>query len=167
MAEQTRRVMTILGMDGKSHISNDEKLSVTYASTEFPGLEFTEVWRTHSFPIDLSEQYQHLEKFDRDLPVGQTRFGILCMPPLKDLLTYQASIGNIINDVKKFRLHKTNTIDYVTILSGQVYLVVDSGEEALLNSGDLVVQRGAMHSWHNHTEELCFMSIVQIGTREK
>jgi quercetin dioxygenase-like cupin family protein len=59
--------------------------------------------------------------------------------------------------------HRTNTIDYVTILSGEIWLCLDE-TEVLLNAGDCVVQGGVVHTWKNRTQETCFASVVMVGT---
>ena len=49
--------------------------------------------------------------------------------------------------------HATDTLDYVTVLSGQVTLVV-GGSEVTLGPGDSVVQQpGVPHDWQNRSAE--------------
>lgn len=45
-------------------------------------------------------------------------------------------------------------------------MVLDSGEETLLKTGDVVVQRGAMHSWANKGNVPCRMLCVMLGSEE-
>lgn len=160
-----RRVVTSINRENESIIHSDQWLEPTVKSSEFPGIEITEIWGTKQFPIDLNQEYESMETFSRDLAPGHTRFGILRMPPLKKLLAYQKKQGFSVKNIDEFRLHKTNTLDYVTILSGQMTLVLESGEKTLLKTGDLLVQRRTMHTWHNEEKEDCIMSIVQIGIK--
>lgn len=46
-------------------------------------------------------------------------------------------------------LHRTVTIDYGVHISGDLELVLDSGEARRLKPGDVVVQRGTNHAWRN------------------
>lgn len=163
MENNIRRVVTANNLAGSSFIVNDEFLSPVGIPNEPPQIKITEIWHTEATFNNQKENSMTFKEFTRDLLPGQTRFGILSMPPLKDLLAYQIALGNPVHNIKQFRMHKTNTIDYVTIMSGQVTLVLDNGEEALLHSGDVVVQQNTMHSWHNHAYEPCIMSVVQIG----
>lgn len=39
-------------------------------------------------------------------------------------------------------MHRTVSLDYGVVLEGEVYLVLDSGEERLMRRGDISVQRG-------------------------
>ena len=46
-------------------------------------------------------------------------------------------------------MHRTQTLDYAIVISGQVELSLDSGEKRVCNAGDCVVQRATMHAWKN------------------
>jgi uncharacterized cupin superfamily protein len=45
--------------------------------------------------------------------------------------------------------HRTETLDYVVILSGEIDLELDGDEVAHLKAGDVAIQRGGMHTWMN------------------
>ena len=61
-------------------------------------------------------------------------------------------------------MHRTETVDYGIVLSGEVWLVVDDGETRL-GPGDVVVQRGTNHAWSNRTEETARMAFVLVDGR--
>ena len=46
-------------------------------------------------------------------------------------------------------MHRTVSLDFGVVLEGEVEVVLDSGETRLLKRGDLAIQRGTMHAWHN------------------
>jgi quercetin dioxygenase-like cupin family protein len=58
-------------------------------------------------------------------------------------------------------MHRTETIDYGIVLSGEIWLVLDD-EEVHLRPGDIVVQRGTIHAWSNRGTEVCRMAFVLI-----
>jgi hypothetical protein len=59
--------------------------------------------------------------------------------------------------------HATDTLDYVTVLSGEVTLVV-GGAEVTLGPGDSVVQQpGVPHDWQNRTSERAVMVGVLLS----
>ena len=58
-------------------------------------------------------------------------------------------------------MHQTNTLDYIVILSGEIYLIVDE-EETLLQAGDIVVQRGTNHAWSNRSDLPCIQLAVLL-----
>ena len=58
-------------------------------------------------------------------------------------------------------MHKTKTVDYVILLSGEVTLLLDRGE-VKLKPFDVVVQRGTNHAWVNNGREPALIAAVLI-----
>lgn len=58
-------------------------------------------------------------------------------------------------------MHKTDTVDYIILLSGQVSLILDDGEVAM-EPMDVVIQRGTNHAWVNHGDEPAVLAGVLI-----
>lgn len=58
-------------------------------------------------------------------------------------------------------MHRTKTVDYGIILSGEVWLVLDR-EETLVRAGDIVIQRGTNHAWANRSDKPCRIAFVLI-----
>ncbi|KAJ7319437.1 hypothetical protein DFH08DRAFT_1086298 [Mycena albidolilacea] len=63
-------------------------------------------------------------------------------------------------------MHRTQSIDYAGVLSGEIVLAVDNGDEKTVNAGEFMVQRSANHAWHNHTEAPCRIAVVMVGTQK-
>ena len=64
-------------------------------------------------------------------------------------------------------MHKTETIDYSIVLSGECHMVLDDSE-VLVTAGDIVIQRGTNHAWSNRSDRPCRIAFVLIdGTGEK
>lgn len=61
-------------------------------------------------------------------------------------------------------MHRTNTLDYDTVLSGEVYLIHEAGE-TLLQTGDVVVIPGLLHGWRTG-DKGCTLGCVMIGLPE-
>ena len=59
--------------------------------------------------------------------------------------------------------HRTNSIDLIQILSGQITLQLDEGEVDLA-AGDFVVQQGTWHAWSNRGEQPCVFQAMMIAT---
>ena len=57
--------------------------------------------------------------------------------------------------------HKTSSVDYAIVLSGEIYAMMDEGE-VLLRAGDVLVQRGTHHAWSNRTDEPARLAFVLI-----
>ena len=67
---------------------------------------------------------------------------------------------------KRPAMHKTETIDYIILLKGDVSLLLDE-EEVRLKPFDTVVQRGTNHAWVNHGEEPALLIAVLIDSELK
>lgn len=50
----------------------------------------------------------------------------------------------------------------VTIISGEIYAVTETGE-TLLRPGDCLVQRGTKHAWSNRGTEPCTLAAVHVA----
>ena len=62
-------------------------------------------------------------------------------------------------------LHRTDTIDVITVVSGELYSMLDTGE-TLLKAGDTLIQRGTTHAWSNRTSEpATFMATMYSAAR--
>jgi quercetin dioxygenase-like cupin family protein len=59
-------------------------------------------------------------------------------------------------------MHQTDTIDIVTVISGEIWAVVETGE-TLVRAGDTVVQRGTWHAWRNRSQAPCTVIAVHIS----
>jgi quercetin dioxygenase-like cupin family protein len=86
---------------------------------------------------------------DREPPPGGSAFRLFQFPPA-------GAPG------AQGEMHTTHTVDYIVIISGQLWLILDDGEVEL-NVGDTVVQRGVAHRWENRADVPCFAASVMIG----
>ena len=60
-------------------------------------------------------------------------------------------------------IHATPTSDYVVVVAGELWLVMENGDECRLAAGDSVVQNGTRHAWDNRSAEPCTIAAVMIG----
>jgi quercetin dioxygenase-like cupin family protein len=63
------------------------------------------------------------------------------------------------------RVHRTSTIDYAAVLSGEIDLELDDGVTAHLRCGDVLVQRGTIHNWVNRGSEPCVIAFVLVDAK--
>ena len=61
-------------------------------------------------------------------------------------------------------MHATATVDYIIVLKGEIWAILDKGEK-LLKQGDILIQRGTNHSWSVRTRQPCVIAAVLIGAR--
>ena len=59
-------------------------------------------------------------------------------------------------------MHKTATVDYIIVIKGEIWAIMDKGE-TLLKPGDVLVQRGTNHSWSVRGDEPCVIAAVLVS----
>jgi DNA-binding GntR family transcriptional regulator/quercetin dioxygenase-like cupin family protein len=145
-----RRVVTGTGADGRSRAGIVDTVPVETFGASGP-LEkvvwAADVWRTAGHPPDPAAADQAGIWRLEPSPGGAT-FRIVGFPP--------RSAGS--------ELHRTETIDFAVVLSGEVWLVLESGE-VRLRPHDCIVQRATVHAWQNRGDEPCLLCAVMLSTR--
>jgi quercetin dioxygenase-like cupin family protein len=63
-------------------------------------------------------------------------------------------------------MHRIQSVGYAVVLSGEIVLALDNGDEKTVKAGEFTVQRGANHAWHNRTEAPCRIAVVMVGTQK-
>jgi len=66
-------------------------------------------------------------------------------------------------DSEEAGMHRTATLDYAVVLDGTVGLELDDGVEVTLRPGDIVVQNGTRHRWHNRGDSIARVVAVTVG----
>jgi quercetin dioxygenase-like cupin family protein len=59
------------------------------------------------------------------------------------------------------RNHRTDSIDYAVVLSGEIDMAMDDSV-VHLEAGDVLVQRGTIHNWINRGTQPCVIAFVLI-----
>jgi mannose-6-phosphate isomerase-like protein (cupin superfamily) len=143
MAPQFRRVVTGHDANGRAIVKIDEIAKNQVSSR--PGATASVVWTTEGFPIDnTGEDDAGLRKTGTTLDNG-TVFRILELAP-------GVSPRN----------HRTDSIDYAVVMSGEVDMVLDD-TTVHLKAGDVLVQRGTIHNWINRGTVPCVIAFVLIA----
>lgn len=63
-------------------------------------------------------------------------------------------------------LHRTESLDYACVLNGEITMILDSGDQTVVKAGEVILQRGAMHSWKNEGTETCRMLFVMVAAEK-
>jgi mannose-6-phosphate isomerase-like protein (cupin superfamily) len=112
-------------------------------------------------------------------PVGGFRFAMLSIPPLSatpPAVDPEAAANEFKEKLPGFLalvdpnnpgMHRTDTIDFEYVISGEVWLELDDGVEVHLRPGDTVVQNGTRHAWRNKGTEPCRMVVILVGAHRK
>ena len=169
-----RRIVTGRTSAGAALVSDEPVAPVTVGL--MPGAEFHALWgsdSTVSLPSD-GRQPQAKGWFP---PIGGFRFGLVTLGPDRvglpsdfDLTAGIAEVAQKLPGMVEVLepdnpgMHTTDTIDFVVVLSGEVWLELDGGHQTLVKTGDVVIQNGTRHAWRNKTDQPCVMAVSLIGS---
>lgn len=143
--------------NGRSLIVEDKK--VTNVSEHLPGLLISDIWATNTMPVDLTQELIVENTLVPDPPKQDRYFRYVSIPPDKD--TGIINKGQGAAPAPHPLMHKTDTLDYIIILSGELYLILDE-EETLLKTGDIVIQKGTNHAWSNRSDQPCVQLAILL-----
>jgi uncharacterized cupin superfamily protein len=62
------------------------------------------------------------------------------------------------------RMHRTETIDYAVVISGEIDMQLDIGN-VRLRAGDVLVQQATLHDWINRGPVPCRIAFVLVPTK--
>ena len=137
------------------------------------GLRLTELWTTSETPAQFSNEDRARRERRIEPDANGTVFRVIEYPPdaqrLQSLKPEEhfASMGAQAADAKSRRhpgMHKTKTLDYAIVLSGEIFAVLDE-QEVLLKAGDVLIQQGTNHAWSNRTNKPAVIAFVLIAAR--
>ncbi len=171
-----RRVVTGVNSEGKSVLVSDGAPPRSATLESLGGVSLTDLWHlpgAAQSPADGGDldHYANLVA-----PPGGLHWRLTVFPPDAERPAnvepddFVAELNEKMPDwqdhfdMSRPGMHKTETIDFGVVLSGEVWLELDEGE-VHLTAGDCVVQRGTMHAWRNRSDKPCLMSFVLIDAR--
>jgi len=159
-----RVVVTEIGPDGKSRFASDGEpgFSVRTNETSFMG----DLWNIAGIPATTQSGTPPAAYQLEPERVGGTKFRVASIPPIDSTQPAHEKPTDAARENSEHGMHQTNTIDFVTIISGEVWLQLDDGAETLLKAGDTVVQRGTNHAWINRSNQPCVFSAVMVKAAE-
>ena len=125
-----RRVVTGHDASGKAVVVDDRQFDpVGIPSGD---ARFTLIWTTATAPVDNDDGTDGRERsVDLTLPGGSVLRIVDMLPG------------------KRAPMHRTSSLDYGIVISGEVELVLDDGSATLVEAGGIIIQRGTIHSWYN------------------
>ena len=145
MALRVRRVITGHDKNGRAIVKIDELSENLF--TGRPGATACNVWTTEGFPVkNDGEADESLRKVGTTLKSG-TIFRIIEFAP-----------------GLAARNHRTDSIDYITVISGEIDMELDDSS-VHLQAGDVMVQRGTIHNWINRGTTPCVLTVVLIDAK--
>jgi quercetin dioxygenase-like cupin family protein len=143
--------VTIDDGNGRGVVESDGAPPMFGGAESAEGVEIEVMWVVTDAPPDLNREIDtdHPAWSLGPVPVGGARWSMLTFYP----------------GARARGMHRTQTIDFVQVISGEIHLVLGDAEERCLGPGDTVVQRGAPHAWENRSDHPCVMSAVMMTAR--
>ena len=144
MSLTIRRVVTGHTKDGHAKVEIDEIAKNVISNR--PGASSCVLWSTKGFPVDN-------DGFD-DPTTGSFKTTVENGTVFR-IVRYEPGVTP--------RNHRTDSIDYAIVISGQIDMELDDGVVVALKAGDALVQRGTIHNWVNNGTEDCVIAFVLIS----
>lgn len=172
-----RRIVTEDGDDGRSYVLIDGAEAKRLAVEE-GGL--AEIWTAALGPglldgVDrLSEEEVRLEPAAGAVKVRWFTVPVENEAATKEEREAQAAFGFAacgatharVDTTRHPMMHKTDTLDAIILIKGNVDLLLDNGEAKSLKPGDVVIQRATNHAWVNRGSETALLVAVLMNAGE-
>ncbi|MFC6308125.1 cupin domain-containing protein [Paraburkholderia dipogonis] len=142
-----------------------------------PGHAFAQIWTTPLSPVLPAGNADPTEgQIGLLPPAGGTSLLIVTFPPDRTMSTPgfdpvaagEECVARMPDLARTFEpeypgMHRTDTVDYAIVLSGEIWLEVDDGNETLLCPNDVVVQQGTRHAWRNKSDTPSTVAFFMVG----
>ena len=172
MTQKFRRVVTGHNKNGVACVESDQYADHILQRPNRPGVTLTNFWLSNSTPAEYDGDTETCKgPFILHPPTHGSAFRCVeFLPENPEVLAKLdgpsafAEMGagaNIVEGARHPFMHRTDSLDYAIIMSGEIYMLMDE-EDVLLKAGDVVVQRGTNHAWSNRGKEPCVIAFVLI-----
>ena len=154
MPNTTRRVVTGHDRRGKSVVLSDGPPPQKHPMHgPEVGADFNEMWGDTDPVPELSAT-----------PAGEPNERPFTLMPGSGHLLRILDVYPLGEGGKRTVMHRTQTLDYVVVISGELVLILDDSEVGL-RQGDVVVQRGTDHAWENRGASVARAAFFHVDAR--
>ncbi len=172
-ASEIRRVVTTLDANDRSTTLIDGRVTLNVSAS---GNKSANLWLTNSSPPGFSFTDDAAKPTGLDPPDNGTVFRVVEIPPLRaedeakmspDLMMKLAGDDAPARGVPVTNplMHRTRTVDYAIIMSGEIDMMLDD-KTIHLKAGDVVIQQATNHAWLNHGTEPCRIIFVLMDSKQ-
>ncbi|HUZ32482.1 MAG TPA: cupin domain-containing protein [Xanthobacteraceae bacterium] len=177
--KRIRRIVTGHDAQGRSVILSDETSPHVMPIMDQPNFAVIDFWKTSSTPADngtaTADDPCRLP-IQVAPPQNGSVFRVVQFPPDVDWAAKAAAMGGSVaidetakaaytgGPVRHAHMHRTRSIDYAVVLSGEIWAVMDEGETKMV-AGDVMIQRGTNHAWANRSRAPCVVAFVLIDAK--
>lgn len=177
MSRKIRRVVTGHDADGKAVCISDDFATNTLQRPARPGVTLTNLWQCTKTPAEYDGASETVDgPFVLHPPEGGSVFRIVEFEPedpevMKTLdgraaFAEMGAADNIVENARHPFMHRTDSVDYAVVLTGEITMLLDDSE-VQLQAGDVVVQRGTNHAWSNQGTETCQIAFILVDAVAK
>jgi len=145
MSLNIRRVITGHDDQGRAKVLIDE--TVKNVGAQRPGALYSVIWSTEDFPVNNDGDVDPSGKKIGTTVSNGTVFRVVSFGP---------GVAP--------RNHRTDSIDYAVVMSGEIDMELDVGK-VHLKAGDVLVQRGTIHNWVNTGTEPCIIAFTLVSAK--
>jgi mannose-6-phosphate isomerase-like protein (cupin superfamily) len=173
-AADVRRVVTGLDAANKAGVLFDARLTLNPGKSGNPAAN---VWITDSSPPGFSFKDDSAARpIGLSPPDNGTVIRVVEFPPLDPAAEAKMDpdfMMKVVGDhalarglpVKHPLMHRTRTVDYAIIMSGEIDMMLDQ-ETVHVKAGDVVVQQATNHAWINRGKEPCRIIFVLMDSKQ-
>ena len=172
MARSFRRVVTGHDEQGTAIIESDMPATQILQRANRPGVTLTNFWLSYGTPAEYDGDTETCTgQFVLHPPAAGSVFRCVEFEPEdpavmatldgRAAFAEMGAADNIVENARHPFMHRTDSVDYAIILTGEIYMLLDN-EDVHLKAGDVVVQRGTNHAWSNRGSETCIIAFVLI-----
>ncbi len=173
-ASDIRRVVPGLDANDKSVVMFDSRMPLQSGPY---GLNATNLWVITTYPLGFS-----FKDDTSAIPVGVspldngTKFRVVEFQPLDAASEAKMEPGFLMKAVGAAApargqavthplMHRTRSVDYAVVLSGEIDMMLDD-TVVHLKPGDTIVQQATNHAWVNHGTETCRILFVLMDSKQ-
>lgn len=174
---EVRRIVTGHDAAGRATVISDAPCPHVRVSPQRGGVAYTNLWQTDRMPVPIHGSADPVtDAMNLEPPPNGTNLRLVEFEPEGPHLagataeaarTAFAAMGGAAHaltqraEARHPWMHRTKSVDYGIVLSGEIYLVLDD-RDVLMRAGDVCVQRGTNYAWSNRSETNCVMAFVLI-----
>lgn len=174
-----RRVVTAIDAAGKSVFLSDGPSPREHAFEHIKGMVTSPLWKLNDTPDLTAPAGNRLDVGGSVLAApGGAVFIVVTFPPDEVMMPpgfdpAKAGAENMVaipGLAEKFEsdhpgMHSSATVDFATVITGEIVLELDDGKTVALKAGDTVVQQGTRHAWRNPGSQPATVSFVMLGAK--
>ena len=175
---QGRRIVTGHDAQGRSIVISDAAPSNIVPNPADPDRGHVNFWRTESVPANNAGFVDPMAGPPCPLapPKGGTMFRFFQIAPEKneagvsleernrrmgEMFAAASAAGARVDTARHPSMHRTNSVDYIVLLKGEVTALLDVGE-VRMKPFDVLIQRGTNHGWVNYGAEPALLVAVLV-----